>query len=78
VSHGNAWSVYFTDPEGNGLECFVDTPFHVAQPYGDRLDLSKADDDIEHDTRSKLESKPEFQPFDEWRVAMAARLAGHD
>ena len=33
VSHGNAWSLYFTDPEGNGLECFVDSPFHVAQPY---------------------------------------------
>ena len=33
VSHGNAWSLYFNDPEGNGLECFVDSPFHVAQPY---------------------------------------------
>lgn len=74
VSHGNAWSLYFTDPEGNGLECFVDTPFHVAQPYGDRLDLSATDDDIEALTRSKLEGLPEFQPFDEWRRALAARL----
>lgn len=74
VSHGNAWSLYFTDPEGNGLECFVDTPFHVAQPYGDGLDLSASDEEIEATTRGKLEGLPEFQPFDDWRRAMAARL----
>jgi catechol 2,3-dioxygenase len=74
ISHGNAWSLYFTDPEGNGLECFVDTPFHVAQPYADGLDLSTSDDEIEATTRGKLEGLPEFQPFDDWRRAMAARL----
>ena len=74
VSHGNAWSLYFTDPEGNGLECFVDSPFHVAQPYGDALDLNSSDDEIEATTRGKIETLPEFQPFDEWRAAMAARL----
>lgn len=75
VSHGNAWSVYFTDPEGNGVECFVDSPFHVAQPYGDRLDLSASDAEIEATTRAALEGKPEFQSFAAWREAMAARLA---
>jgi catechol 2,3-dioxygenase len=29
VSHGNALSVYFRDPEGNRLELFVDTPWYV-------------------------------------------------
>ena len=74
ISHGNAWSVYFTDPEGNGLECFLDTPFHVAQPYADGLDLAASDDDIESTTRAKIESLPEFQPFAQWRETMAARL----
>lgn len=74
ISHGNAWSLYFTDPEGNGLECFVDTPFHVAQPYGDGLDLSASDAEIEATTRAKIESLPEFQPFDTWRQAAAARF----
>ena len=32
VDHGNAWSVYFLDPEGNRLEFFCDTPLYVAQP----------------------------------------------
>jgi catechol 2,3-dioxygenase len=74
ISHGNAWSLYFTDPEGNGMECFVDTPFHVAQPFADGLDLSLSDDEIEAVTRAKIESLPEFQPFDEWRASLAARL----
>lgn len=74
ISHGNAWSLYFTDPEGNGVECFVDTPFHVAQPYADRLDLSASDDEIEATTRGLIEGLPEFQSFDDWRTAMAARL----
>src|SRR5271155_1101392 len=29
VSHGNAWSVYFRDPEGNRIELFVDAPWYV-------------------------------------------------
>lgn len=78
ISHGNAWSLYFTDPEGNGLECFVDTPFHVAQPYADGLDLSASDDEIAAATRGKIESLPEFQPFDEWRTALAAQLDARD
>jgi catechol 2,3-dioxygenase len=74
VSHGNAWSLYFTDPEGNGLEIFVDSPFHVAQPYGDQLDLSGTDAEIEATTRGKIEGLPEFQPFAEWRAAAAERF----
>lgn len=76
ISHGNAWSLYFTDPEGNGLECFVDSPFHVAQPYANRLDLSTSDDEIEATTRADLADKPEFQPLDEWKSAFAAKLEG--
>ena len=34
LSHGNTLSLYFADPEGNGLEVFWDTPWHVAQPDG--------------------------------------------
>jgi catechol 2,3-dioxygenase len=75
IDHGNAWSLYFTDPEGNGLECFLDTPFHVAQPYAAGLDLSSQDQEIEVATREKIETLPEFQSFAQWRDGMAARLA---
>ena len=41
TSHGNAWSCYFKDPEGNTVEAYLDTPFHVPQPHGEPLDLSQ-------------------------------------
>lgn len=74
ICHGNAWSLYFTDCEGNGVECFVDTPFHVAQPYADGFDLDQSDEEILAWTRSQLESKPEFQPMSDWKAAFAKEL----
>lgn len=76
ISHGNAWSLYFNDPEGNGLECFVDSPFHVAQPHASGLDLTASDAEIEATTRAEIEALPEFQPFADWKAAFADRL-GH-
>ncbi len=74
ISHGNAWSLYFNDPEGNGLECFVDSPFHVAQPYADRLDLGESDEQIEATTRSRIEGLSEFRSAEQWRREFADRL----
>lgn len=76
IDHGNAWSLYFNDPEGNGLECFVDSPFHVAQPFADGLDLSADDATIEADTRAKVQDHAEFQPLADWQAEFRSRLAG--
>ena len=40
MDHGNAWSLYFRDPEGNRLEVFCDTQWYVEQPCLEDLDLS--------------------------------------
>lgn len=40
LSHGNTLSIYFNDPEGNGIEVFWDTPWHVAQPQGQPWDIN--------------------------------------
>ena len=45
LSHGNTLSLYFNDPEGNGLEVFWDTPWHVAQPQGKVWDTALGQDD---------------------------------
>jgi catechol-2,3-dioxygenase len=74
INHGNAWSLYFNDPEGNGLECFVDSPFHVAQPFADGLDLSADDVTIEAATRAKIQDDDEFQSLADWQAAFRARL----
>ncbi|MBW2244583.1 MAG: VOC family protein [Deltaproteobacteria bacterium] len=74
ICHGNAWSLYFSDCEGNGVECFVDTPFHVAQPFGQGFDLDMSDEDILKTTRELIESEPEFQPMPELQEKFAKRL----
>ena len=33
ITHGNALSVYFRDPEKNRVELLIDTPWYVPQPY---------------------------------------------
>jgi catechol-2,3-dioxygenase len=41
VSHGNALSVYFFDPEGNRCETYWNTGLRARQPYGLKIDLDK-------------------------------------
>ena len=74
ICHGNAWSLYFSDSEGNGVECYVDTPFHVAQPFAQGFDLDRSDQEILEATRAMIESEPEFQPMADWQEAFAKRL----
>jgi catechol 2,3-dioxygenase len=75
ICHGNAWSLYFSDCEGNGVECYVDTPFHVAQPFAQGYDLDQSDEEIMEATRELVKSEPELQPMAEWQEAFAKRLA---
>lgn len=67
MNHGNALSIYFSDPEGNTVEVYVDTPFYIAQPHGDPLDLSKSDEEIMKETETICRADPTFMPLDEWR-----------
>jgi catechol 2,3-dioxygenase-like lactoylglutathione lyase family enzyme len=67
VDHGNAWSVYFLDPEGNRLEFFCDTPWYVAQPHRVVLDFSLTDTQIEESTRRRIANDPTTRPFGKWR-----------
>jgi catechol 2,3-dioxygenase len=60
TNHGNAWSIYFKDPEGNTVEAYLDTPFHVPQPHGDPLDLDLSDADIVHATEDVCRKDPGF------------------
>ena len=75
VNHGIAWSVYCDDPEGNRTKAFVDTPWHVSQPYySDDLDLSLGDDEIAERTRRMLAGNPSTEPVGDWRARFAREL----
>jgi len=75
VSHGTTWSVYFRDPEGNRIEFFVDTPWHVDQPVRFPIDLALSDDALVAATERKISSLPGFQPAERWFAAHRRRLA---
>jgi len=75
VTHGNAWSVYFADPEGNRVELFVDTPWHTPQPFAEPFDIEAPVDAILSETEAICRKRPGFMPRAEWRHAQVARMA---
>ena len=75
VDHGNSWTVYFKDPEGNIIECYAHTPWHVSQPYGVKIDFSKTDAEIYALTENTARANPTFAPAETFRANLAERLA---
>lgn len=64
LTHGNAWSVYFSDPEGNGIEVFCDTPWHVQQPHARPWQIEAPNDEVVAETRAAFEHEPGFGPIE--------------
>ena len=75
LTHGNAWSIYFEDPEHNGVEVFIDTPWHVKQPQAKPLDLTKSTDEIVATTQAAFANEPEFGDLAAFYDRRAAHLA---
>jgi catechol-2,3-dioxygenase len=75
VDHGNSWSLYFRDPEVNRVEIYLDTPWHVEQPYLDQLDLSLSDEAIHQVTEQRLKDQPSRKPMHQWQQEMTARIS---
>lgn len=76
LNHGNALSVYFSDPEGSTVEVYFDTPFYVSQPHGDPLDLSKSDSELMAETEANCRQDPSFMTVEQWRRSFALGGAG--
>jgi catechol 2,3-dioxygenase len=76
MNHGNAWSVYFFDPEGNRVEVYMDTPFHVSQPYGQPLDLSMSMDALIEQTHAMVKDDPTYAPMAQWQARFIERPQG--
>jgi catechol 2,3-dioxygenase-like lactoylglutathione lyase family enzyme len=78
VSHGNALSVYFLDPEGNRVEFLIDTPWYVPQPFRIPVDLSLSDDDLWALLEKQARATPGFKPRKEWQADVQRKLASAD
>jgi catechol 2,3-dioxygenase len=75
LNHGNSWSLYTRDPEGNALELVVDSPWYVRQPLGELFDLSLDDAEILRQTEELCRATGDWQPVDEWRAKLARQIA---
>ncbi len=74
VNHGNALSFYMTDPEGNGIEVYIDTPWYVPQPHGAPIDLSLPSEQILAEAEQHCRETPGFLPLEAWRAEVSSRL----
>lgn len=74
TDHGNAWSVYFFDPEGNRLEAFMDTPWYIKQPHRHDLDFSLSDEEIYAQSEAHAKADPTFQSIEDWRAEFQKRI----
>ncbi len=74
VTHGNAVSLYFQDPEGNRVECLIDTPWHVPQPYRIPVDLSLTDQEIWSKIEKDARATPGFKPMAEWKAEIKKKI----
>ena len=74
VTHGNAWSIYFADPEGNRVELFVDTPWHTPQPLAEPFDVEAPVEAILAQTEALCRSRSGFMSRAEWRRAQVERM----
>jgi catechol 2,3-dioxygenase len=68
--HGNAWSVYFRDPEDNRMEIYTPSPWYVAQPFGQPLDLTQPAEAIRANTEAMVRQDPSWRPVAEWSAEM--------
>jgi catechol 2,3-dioxygenase-like lactoylglutathione lyase family enzyme len=75
TNHGNAFSLYFRDPEGNRVEIFCDTPWYISQPCIEALDLSRPAAEILSETEAFCRQAPGFQPIHEFQRIVAERIA---
>jgi catechol 2,3-dioxygenase-like lactoylglutathione lyase family enzyme len=75
VSHGNALSVYFLDPERNRVELLIDTPWYVPQPCRIPVDLSLSDDDLWAMLEREARALPGFTTRAAWAADIEKKIA---
>jgi hypothetical protein len=76
VTHGNAISIYFRDPEGNRIEVFMDTPWYCEQPLREPLDLDAPDEEVMRQALALAQDRPRFQPREQWLAGMEKLMGG--
>jgi catechol 2,3-dioxygenase len=74
VSHGNAWSIYFPDPEGNNVEVYASSDWYVPQPFRNPVDLTRPTGELVAETYASVKDNGEFMPIEEWTEHLDRQL----
>lgn len=75
VTHGNALSVYFLDPEGNRVELLTGTPWYVPQPHRLEIDLDLPDEQLWASVEKHCRGTPGFKPQSQWAEEIQQKIA---
>lgn len=74
TTHGNAWSIYFDDPEGNQIEVYAHSPWYIPQPHVHPFDLSLSNDEIMRQTEAHCRAEPGFMADSERKREMTKEM----
>lgn len=74
ATHGNAWSLYFPDPEGNRIEVYTDSEFYVSQPYKVKVDFARPAEDLRAENEAMCRALPGFKSIADWQAEMRALM----
>ncbi|MBP0623098.1 VOC family protein [Cupriavidus consociatus] len=73
--HGNTWSLYVADPEGNRIEVYTPTEWYVSQPTWWELDLvTESEEAIRARTQASVQAQPGYMTREEWMAHIQARI----
>lgn len=76
MNHGNAWSIYCYDPEGNRIELYAGSPWYVAQPCAETLDLDAPEAEIYARTEAMVRNNPTYVSAEDWARGLAEKVHG--
>ncbi len=74
VDHGNSFSLYCNDPEGNTIELSRESDWYTPAPSAWPLDLSLSDDEILRLSEERCHSVPGFMMRADWKALARAQL----
>ncbi len=74
ITHGNAWSIYFFDPEQNRIELYTPSPWYVEQPFGIPIDLTETIENILKVTQDFIKDNPSLTSQSEWSQGLKAKI----
>jgi catechol 2,3-dioxygenase len=77
TNHGNAFSFYFRDPEGNRVEIFCDSPWYITQPCIEELDLSRPAAEVMAEAEKFCRAAPGFAPIEEFKSKVRSKIEAH-